>query len=544
MVGIFSGLCVPQVVPFSAACHVLSGERSCPYREWSGFSGRDWLWLPSMPLRLLLTLVLTMLAASAAAQTVATDVSDLRVCTDVAAARPDSIDLSTCRGARIGEIDPQGRLFWVLGTVDLPATSDAEPLGLYLSGKMANSVWWNGNKLGDDGHPGASTVTERAGRMDAVFFVPPALLQPGANRVAIRMSGMHGYFRLGRPVHWIGVAPYEQPTHLALVNYWPSLITFGAFVAAALYFGAVALRGRDTVGSALLTAMSAFAAGQLFAEVSRGLTGYAYPLHDLRLLAIFVCSLGFGLSLFAYLWRRFAARWLAQALAVVGLVTVMVVLATPGFDGKTTMTMLVPVAGGIAVLSRWSLQRRPGAMVYLVALTTFAGLIVWAPFAFLDRYFYFAVAALLGFLFVRQAFALVAEEDLRIEETARAGRLQAALDRVRQRDKPARVSVVSAGRADFVPTDNIVHCRGGGDYVELILSGGRTMLHGGTLNELEEALPATFLRVHRSHIVNTGFVSALTRDPSGTGNLALQNGDSIPVSRRVMPRVKAALVNW
>ncbi|OBX18813.1 hypothetical protein A9995_09625 [Erythrobacter sp. QSSC1-22B] len=496
-----------------------------------------------MPLRLLLVLLLAMFAAPVAAQSVATEVSDLRACSDVSAKSPDGINPETCNETRISEIDPQGRLLWVLGTVHLSMESEARPLGLYLSGKMAGSVWWNGYKLGDDGRPGSNADTELPGRMDAVFFVPPALVLPGANHIAIHMSGMHGYFHLDQPVHWIGVAPYEQPAHLALVAYWPSLITFGAFVAAALYFGAMAVRGRDTAGSALLTAMSIFAAGQLFAEVSRGLWGYSYPVHDLRLSAIFACSLGFGLSLFGYLWSRFVVRRLAQALAAVAIVAVVVALVTPGFDGKTMMMLLVPTTIGIAALGWWSLQRRPGALVYLAALATFAGLIVWARFEFLDRHFYFAVAALLGFLFVRQAVAFVAEEERRIEETARAGRLDAALDRARQRDKPVRVSVAAMGRTDLILADDIVHCRGADDYVELILSCGRTLLHGGTLNELEETLPSTFLRVHRSHIVNTGFVSALTRDPSGTGSLAMQNGDSVRVSRRVMPRVKAVLVN-
>lgn len=497
-----------------------------------------------MPLRLMITLLLAVLAAPAAAQSLTIDADDLQVCSDWRAATPEAIDPASCRTLTIGEIDPQNRLFWVLGTVDLPRIAPNAPVGLYLSGKMASSVWWNGAKLGDNGRPGANAAAERAGRMDAVFFVPPSLVQPGANRIAIRMSGMHGFLHLGRPVHWIGAAPYEQPVHLALVDYWPSLITFGAFIAAALYFGAMAVRSRDTAGSALLTAMAMFAAGQLIAEVSRGISGYSYPLHDLRLLAILACSLGFGLSLFAYLWLRFAERSFWRALGAVALLACLAAVLTPGFDGKTTMSMLVPVVAGIAALGWWSRRRRPGAAAHLAALVIFAGLIVWAPFVFLDRYFYFAVAALLGFLFVRQALALVAEEERRIEETARAGRLEAALDRARQRVEPTRVPVVATGRADFVPTDSIVHCRGAGDYVELVLSGGSTLLHGGTLNELEDLLPATFLRVHRSHIVNTGFVSALMRDAAGTGTLTLDNGDAVPVSRRVMPRVKSALSSY
>ncbi|MBW4331938.1 LytTR family transcriptional regulator [Stakelama sp. CBK3Z-3] len=494
-----------------------------------------------MPMRLLIILLLACLAAPAAAQPFSVDAAQLRLCADARAETPAAIDQETCRATRIESIDPQGRALWITGSIVLPREARSGPIGLYLSGKMASSVWWNGRKLGDNGKPGVSATTERAGQMDAVFFVPPSVVHAGKNRIAIRMSGMHGFLHLDRPVHWIGVAPYEPPRHLALAGYWPALVTFGAFVAAALYFGAMTLRGRDKGGSVLLTAMAVFAAGQLLAEVSRGLFGYAYPLHDVRLIVILACSLGFGGALFAYLWRRFDGARPRIAVAVTIAATLAIAIITPGYDGKTAMAVLVPVAAGIVALTRWTLQRRPGAAAHLAALAIFATLIVLGPLAFLDRYFYFAVAALLGFLFVRQALALVAEEDLRISQTARAERLEAALAQACQRTEPTRIPVIATGRADFVPAESIVHCRAAGDYVELVLDGGATLLHGGTLNQLERSLPATFLRVHRSHIVHSGRVSSLTRDATGTGMLALENGDSVPVSRRVMPRVRSAL---
>ncbi len=67
------------------------------------------------------------------------------------------------------------------------------------------------------------------------------------------------------------------------------------------------------------------------------------------------------------------------------------------------------------------------------------------------------------------------------------------------------------------------------------------MLHNATLNELEESLPPTFLRVHRSHIVNTAHVRTLKREASGVGALVLSDGSEAPVSRRVMPKVRVAL---
>lgn len=72
------------------------------------------------------------------------------------------------------------------------------------------------------------------------------------------------------------------------------------------------------------------------------------------------------------------------------------------------------------------------------------------------------------------------------------------------------------------------------------VQGGQT-LHSMSLNELGEALPASFLRVHPSHIVNVAFVKSLTRLASGVGHLELTNGATVPVSRRIMPMLRRAL---
>jgi len=77
--------------------------------------------------------------------------------------------------------------------------------------------------------------------------------------------------------------------------------------------------------------------------------------------------------------------------------------------------------------------------------------------------------------------------------------------------------------------------------VEIALANGACHLHLAKLHELESDLPQTFLRVHRSYIVNTAHVRTLTREANGVGALAMSNGESVPVSRRILPNVRNAL---
>ena len=99
----------------------------------------------------------------------------------------------------------------------------------------------------------------------------------------------------------------------------------------------------------------------------------------------------------------------------------------------------------------------------------------------------------------------------------------------------------SAGKVNLVPVNDIAYLKGAGDYVELNLVNGVQVLHYDSLNDLEKSLPTTFLRIHRSYIVNTTLIQSLERSSSGVGTLKLSNNDEVPVSRRIMPKVRKEL---
>jgi DNA-binding LytR/AlgR family response regulator len=151
------------------------------------------------------------------------------------------------------------------------------------------------------------------------------------------------------------------------------------------------------------------------------------------------------------------------------------------------------------------------------------------------------VAALLVFLMVQQAWAYAHEQQQQREQRARADRLQAALDDRAQAQTDVVLSVPSVGKLRRVPASSIAHVQGAGDYAELHLISGESVLHTAGLNELEAELPSYFLRVHRSHLVNTKLIERLQQGEGGTGMLHLQHGKSVPVSRRIMPGVRRAL---
>jgi DNA-binding LytR/AlgR family response regulator len=142
----------------------------------------------------------------------------------------------------------------------------------------------------------------------------------------------------------------------------------------------------------------------------------------------------------------------------------------------------------------------------------------------------------------RPAIAMVSKES-RQQAGRDARQLEAALDQAqsRQQVQPRTLKIVDTGRITLVSADQITHCNGAGDYVELNFADGSRRLHSGSLSELEAELPPAFLRVHRSHIVNTAFVESLKREPSGVGQLCITTGATVPVSRRIMPMVRRTI---
>jgi hypothetical protein len=472
------------------------------------------------------------------------ETANVRVCpVDDPAQLPD-FSGPACQTMPLWSVDPQGRHLWVQAPLTLrPENLDGPgPFGLQVLAKASSEAWINGTYLGANGRPAGTRNAEIPGRMDSVIYVPRALVQEGENTIVLRLSAQHGFIRLAAPIHRVAFGPYRNPGQRMILAYWPSLITFGAFAIGCLFFGVT----EDREGSVILSAASLFAAIQLLAEVSRSLYPYPYPVHEIRLVTILACAFGFGLCLNAYLLLRLSrlgAR--ARMLRLAGLAAIMalIVIVVPGFDGKTGFALLAAVAAGIIGSIIWSIGKRPGGPAYLALFCAFAALMIAFPTDFIDTYFYLAAGGMLIFLFYRQALTLVGERQRRQAEERRARQLETALAEARQRTAPAQLQLVSAGRVDYVPTDRIVQLKGAGDYVEVHYDDGRTALYNGSLAGLEAELPETFLRVHRSHIVNTAFVNALERDASGIGRLLLTQGSEVPVSRRIMPKVRSALAS-
>lgn len=456
---------------------------------------------------------------------------------------PPDFTAPTCKTVAPQEIDPQNSLIWVRAIVPLEATNgqNGEPFSVYVSGKMSSEVYLNGHYIGSNGSPGDSAETEAIGVMDAQFFPPQKLFRIGDNEIVLKASSHQGFIKLAWPVHAVGIGASGIYANGSLPQYIPALLTLGLFIMGALYFGTMGFIGAQRGRFWVLCAICFFAALQLVAEALRGLWPYPYPVHDLRLMAIAVSSAGFGLGVALHIFRIYTRAAAFRIVAVLAVLSGFLLIVVPGFDYKALMSMTAPLIAALIAAGYWAFHGRRRAALYFAIVLVFVASIFVFRGSFLDTLFFFLVAFFLLLIFVEQAVTLAEEARERRLEQGRADRLSLALEEVQERGTESTLSIKSAGKMERIATCDIIHCSSVDGYAEITVIDGRTLLYSATLNDMEGELSATFLRVHRSHLINLKYVEALSRDSSGTGMLTLAGGVQVPVSRRIMPKVRQAL---
>lgn len=104
-----------------------------------------------------------------------------------------------------------------------------------------------------------------------------------------------------------------------------------------------------------------------------------------------------------------------------------------------------------------------------------------------------------------------------------------------------RLTIKLTGHTILLPTDEIDWIESYGNYLK-VHAGRESHLIRGTLQSLETKLhPETFVRVHRSAIVNIEKIKEIYPRSNGDQDLVLQNGQQLMLSRKYRDRFFAAL---
>ncbi len=482
-----------------------------------------------------------------AGEMISIDTSAVRVCPALADQTvPPSFNEPECKSTSFHQLDPQDKHLWVKASITIPQSflDLQQANAFYLFAKTSSELFFNGIKIGHNGTPHSNPKKEFVGKMDVRFYLPNDLIRLGKNEVVFRLSSHHGWLRLVSPMHFAGVSEYGRSHDFFQHNMPVSLLLLGALVIGAVYLAALSLKAEHPHHERWLFLMAFFAIVQLLLELARGLVQYDYPFQDLRLILVVSCALGFGVCLLWVCLSRFAPHN-RQTWFIGGTVlSLLAIYLLPGFDIKTAAAILVPAIVVTGLLA-WQIyqQRSPALLTYFVILLLFDLVTVITVSSFHSILFYYIITALMMTLLIKQAQELIANKAARADEQKQIAKLEFRLAQSKQHQAPPKLTLNSAGQTEILSTADIIFCKAAGDYVEIMLTENKQRLFCGSLRSLQLQLPDTFMKVHRSYLVNLDFVNALksavrSTDSTGGGSLIIDQHHSVPVSRRLLPQVR------
>ncbi|MDN3652355.1 LytTR family DNA-binding domain-containing protein [Thalassotalea ponticola] len=453
-----------------------------------------------------------------------------------------------CGETVLASIDPQQRELWIKFSFDEPEATAmfAAPYGLYLFGKASSVVYLNDTLLGTNGTPANSEQDELSGHMDTVFFIPEHLIKAKNNQLVMHLSGHRSLVSLDHPIHLIGFGGYADPkSFVQRYSAW-GLVLVGAFVLGGVYFLMLSLKQPSIVNFKLFTALCFIAAIQLFTELSRGILDYRYPYHDVRLVVVTLCSFVLGVLLLTYssikTHPKNALHWIYTG----AFASILAILFIPGFDTKTTLAIFVPLLVGIVqIWLCWRRSKDKNLLKWLIVQSIIAMTIVYSASGFHEIIHFVIIGVLLMFIFNRHAQELTLLQLERNKDQQLIAKLEYRLAQQAEQQTPTKIEASVGGKTHFISTSDIAYCQASGDYVQVHMSNQKQVLYSGTLKQLETALPSTFLKVHRSFIVNLEQVSCLSSNTAdGGNNLHLSNEQVVPVSRRMLPSVRKTIKQY
>lgn len=98
----------------------------------------------------------------------------------------------------------------------------------------------------------------------------------------------------------------------------------------------------------------------------------------------------------------------------------------------------------------------------------------------------------------------------------------------------------SSGKTHVIKVEEIIRIEANRYYARLVLAESEHLVRESMESLTKKLEPRGFLRVHRSHIVNTAFLDSIERNDSAC-SVRLSNGCSVPVSRSHAARLQEKL---
>ncbi|TCC93421.1 response regulator transcription factor [Pedobacter frigiditerrae] len=126
-------------------------------------------------------------------------------------------------------------------------------------------------------------------------------------------------------------------------------------------------------------------------------------------------------------------------------------------------------------------------------------------------------------------------------------RLAQAFKRIKANVKPTDellkfLAVKKAGDIKLIDIEDLLFIKGAGIYSELHLRNGKQELHDKSLETLEQLLPYSFERIHKSYLVSLELAEKILIQSGSKYSLLLKSGEQLPIGRSKYKDLKNKIV--
>ncbi|KIO76873.1 LytTR family transcriptional regulator [Pedobacter lusitanus] len=126
-------------------------------------------------------------------------------------------------------------------------------------------------------------------------------------------------------------------------------------------------------------------------------------------------------------------------------------------------------------------------------------------------------------------------------------RLSMAFRRINASGKNAEhtmkyLAVKKAGNTRLIDIQEVLYIKGAGIYSELYLQNGKQELHDKSMEMLEQLLPDSFERIHKSYLVSLDQAEKIIIKPGSSYSLLLKNGEILPIGRSKYKELKQKMI--
>lgn len=103
---------------------------------------------------------------------------------------------------------------------------------------------------------------------------------------------------------------------------------------------------------------------------------------------------------------------------------------------------------------------------------------------------------------------------------------------------PKYLQVKQKGKVLMIRVSDVIYFKGSGIYSEIHTINGDIFLHDKSLEKLNQLLSSSFERIHKSYLVDTGFIKGMIYKEGGSVAAELTNGIELPIGRTRYPALK------